>query len=237
MTTYLTKEQDEKTFHFRVTVVNNGYDVVEGQFYKWISKWFKGTGTHIDKATTIDRNIAETEAQKLINEKISDGYSVTEFIETKENTYNVYDKAKYHFGGDFPEELDDFQGYVHTGMFLTWLINNDLLDNEFFEDSQDEIEEVKQRKWTGSQFYESQMDGVFSIEEVSELGNRFALDYFDFDTGKYLDDYEMTLANELPTLFHVEDNWDNYEAIGKVIDKRFSEWKLKNNKKPWWKIW
>ena len=237
MTTYLIKKQDSQTYHFRVRVENNGYGVVEGQYYKWISEWFKGTGTQIDKATEIDRNIAETEAQKLIDEKISDGYTITEFIETRENTYNIYDKAKYHFGGDFPKELDDFQGYVHTGMFLTWLIDNDLLDNEFFEDSQDEIDEVKQRKRTGSQFYESQMDGVFSIEEVSELGNRFALDYFDFDTGEYLNDYEITLANELPTLFHVEDNWDNYEAIRKVIDKRFSDWKLKNYKKPWWKIW
>jgi hypothetical protein len=237
MTTYLTKQQDGKTYHFRITIANNGYKVIEGQFYKWVSKCFHGIGKHIDQATITDRQYVETEVQKLIDEKINNGFVKTHFTETKENTYDIYDKAKYHSGGNFPEELDHFQGCVHTGMFINWLIDNDLMDNEFFEDSQDEINKVRQRECTGAQFYENQLDCVFSIEEVSELGNRFALDYFDFDSGQYLKDYEKTLGYNLPTLYHVEDNWNNYEMISAVIDERFSEWKNKISKKPWWKIW
>ena len=40
----------------------------------------------------------------------------------------VYDKAKWHFRGEFPDELDIFQGYVHTGFYLTWIIENGLFD-------------------------------------------------------------------------------------------------------------
>lgn len=237
MTTYLTKTEDGKTFHFRVRIEDNGIDVVEGQFYKSISKWFKGTGTPRDQATPSDRAQAETEAQKLIAEKIAQGYYLTDFVESKENNYHIYDMAKYHINDKFPKRLKHFQAHVHTGMFITWLIDNDLLDADFFEDVADELENVKSRKLTGSRFYETFMDGAFAIEEVSETGNRFALDYFDFDTGKYITDYEKTLAADLPSFFHVKDTWDNYFQIKTVIDKRFTEWQKKNSKKPWWKIW
>ena len=238
MTTYLTKNQDDKIYHFRLTPKENGLEIVEGQFYKYISKSFQGPGISIDNVTESNKIKIESNAQNLIDDKIKEGFILTEFVESKENTYDVYDKAKYHYGGSFPEELDDFQGFVHTGMFICWLIDNDLLDEEFFEDGIVDIKRVKNRELTGAQFYEIWMDGVFAIEEVSELGNRFALHYFDFDTGMYVNDYENILAKQLPTLFHVQDSWENYEKIRKVIDSRFAEWNnIKTEKKPWWKIW
>ena len=227
MTTYLTKQQNGKTFHFRVTVTESGIDIVEGQFYKFMIRICNVAGSDHLKA----------DPHKLIEEKIAEGYQVTDFVETKENNFHVYDKAKYHYGGDFPEELDEFQGFVHTGMYVGWLIDNDLLDQDFFADSQEAIKEFQNRQITGSQFYEMQMDGVFLIDDISEIGNRFSFDYFDFDSGKYISDYEKTLANKLPTLFHVQDTWENYEKIKKVIDKRFLEWNKRNEKKPWWKVW
>jgi len=30
----------------------------------------------------------------------------------------VYDKAKWHYGGDYPKDLPIEQAFVHTGMFL-----------------------------------------------------------------------------------------------------------------------
>ena len=238
MTTYLTKNQDDKIYHFRLTPKENGLEIVKGQFYKYISKSFQGPGISIDNVTESNKIKIESNAQNLIDDKIKEGFILTEFVESKENTYDVYDKAKYHYGGSFPEELDDFQGFVHTGMFICWLIDNDLLDEEFFEDGIEDIKRVKNRELTGAQFYEIWMDGVFAIEEVSELGNRFALHYFDFDTGMYVNDYENILAKQLPTLFHVQDSWENYEKIRKVIDSRFAEWNnIKTEKKPWWKIW
>ena len=119
MTTYLTKQLDGKTFHFRITIKEHGIDIVEGQFFKSIKKWFIGEKPE-------ER---ENKAKNLISEKIADGYKITIFKVSKENDYDVYDKAKYHSGGNFPEELDQFQSFVHTGMYVGWLIDNDLLNN------------------------------------------------------------------------------------------------------------
>jgi hypothetical protein len=223
MTTYLTKIEDGKTYHFRTTVNNNGVDIVHGVFYNWLGKYFEGCG---DNASAVARQ------KQLIDEKIKEGYIVTEFKETLENTVDVYDKAKWHYGGNFPEDLDDFQGYVHTGMFLGWLIENNLVSDEFKNDHAEKIEQFKQRQLTGSQIFESCCDGVLLVEDVSELGNRFALPYFDFDTGQYLGDYEKTLVENLSSTYHVADTWDNYLKLKQVLDKRFSDWKNQNNKKP-----
>ncbi|WP_240927621.1 hypothetical protein [Paenibacillus thiaminolyticus] len=36
----------------------------------------------------------------------------------------VYDKAEWHYEGEFPQELDIFQAYVPTGMFFVgWVLN------------------------------------------------------------------------------------------------------------------
>jgi hypothetical protein len=215
MTTYLVKRTAEETLHFRVTQDKEILNVIEGQFYNWLSEWGKNLGT-TEKASK--------EAEMLINAKRAEGYIEEPFIATKENTFNVYDKAKYHYNGDFPEELDEFQGYVHTGMYVGWLIEYDLLNKENFEGEEDALQDVKVRRLTGAQFYEQHMDGVMLLEDLSEAANRFSMWYFDFDDGKYLEDYAQTLATDLPSIYHVEDNWDNYTKLSYVIGSRFEEW-------------
>ena len=228
MTIYLTKIDGGKTHHFRATCEDNGVNIIHGIFYKWLEKYFEGCG---DRVSAIERQ------NRLINEKLSEGFKITEFKEIPENTVEVYDKAKWHFGGDFPPDLEIFQGYIHTGMFLGWLIDNDLVSDEFKNNNINNIKQFKLQKLTGSQVFESSCDGVLTIEDISELGNNFALQYFDFDTGKYISDYQKTLCENLPSLYHVVDNWDNYIKLKQVFDKRFLDWKNQNKKKTIWKFW
>ncbi|WP_237762969.1 hypothetical protein [Paenibacillus sp. A3] len=47
-------------------------------------------------------------------------------FQIKEKDLYVFDKAKWHYEGDFPQELDVFHAYVPTGMFVAWVIKNDL---------------------------------------------------------------------------------------------------------------
>jgi hypothetical protein len=228
MTTYLTKTEDGKTHHFRATVDNKGVGIVHGIFYNWLGKYFEGCG---------DNTSATARHKEIVEEKLKEGFQITEFAESLENTADVYDKAKWHFGGDFPDDLDDFQGYVHTGMFLGWLIDNDLMSDEFKSDHEEEIKEFGVKELTGSQIFERCCDGVLMLEDISELGNRFALHYFDFDKGKYLADYEATLSSGLPTMYHVADEWNNYIKLKVVLDNRFSDWNNQKNKNPFWKLW
>ncbi|MFC6999419.1 hypothetical protein [Rufibacter roseus] len=60
-----------------------------------------------------------------------------------------YDKAKWHLGGDFPEGLDDYQAYVHTGLYINWIIDNDLSSNLLLQEYPDEIRRVKEKIITG----------------------------------------------------------------------------------------
>jgi len=228
MITYVTKSQNGKTAHFRTVVNDNILEVVEGEFYYWLSEWGTNCSTNLN---------ALQEAQTLIDKKLSEGYSITRFTRTKENSYNVYDKGKYHYGGNFPAELDEFQGLIHTGMYIGWLIDKNLLSTELSEELKDPINEFKSRQTTGAEFFQQYLDETLLIEQLNEEGNRFSLEYFDFDTGGYLTDYENTLAKTLPSLYHVEDSWNNFNKISIVIDDRYVKWKLKQIKKPWWQLW
>ncbi|GIV30109.1 MAG: hypothetical protein KatS3mg028_1175 [Bacteroidia bacterium] len=46
-----------------------------------------------------------------------------------------------------------------------------------------------------------------------------------YQSGKYKKDYERTLAADLPSIYHVEDNWKNYEKIARKISARYRKWK------------
>jgi hypothetical protein len=146
------------------------------------------------------------------------------------NQPEVFDKAKWHFVGDFPDDLDDYQGYEHTRMFVGWIIDNDLLSVEFAAELKKEIRRFKARKLTGSKIYEL-VDGVFVDDMLNPEGLAFTQDYFDFDNGKYLADYEKLICADLTTLYHLQDTWENYDLLKPQIDKRFAAWKKKRTPK------
>ncbi|CEY28937.1 Uncharacterised protein [Streptococcus pneumoniae] len=120
------------------------------------------------------------------------------------------------------------QAFVHTGMFLGWIIDNHLFSDEFLEETEEEINKFKLRKMTGTQVYMF-WDGVLSDDMLNDEGNQFAIDYFDFEKGLYLDDYDDVFL-ECDTLYQVQDTWGNYFKLKEVIDTRYKEWKkLKSN--------
>lgn len=142
----------------------------------------------------------------------------------------VYDKAKYHYEGrHYPEELPAEQAFVHMGMFLGWLIENGLYSDEFEEDSADLIEAFKGKEQTGPQVF-AKCDGVLADDMLNEEGNRFAADYLDFQHGDFLGDYDEVLGADLPSLYHVEDTWENYEKLKERLDLRYQEWKQQNSR-------
>lgn len=143
----------------------------------------------------------------------------------------VYDKAKYHYGGDYPKDLPIEQAFVHIGMFLGWIIDNDLYNTEFMIEAglMNTLTRFKKREITGAKVFE-ELDGVLTDEALNVEGNEFAQYYSDFDKGQYLKDYDELLSAGLPSMYHVKDTWSNYEKLRKRIDKRYNEWK---NKKSW----
>ena len=134
----------------------------------------------------------------------------------------VYDKAKWHYEGDFPPDLDTRQAFIHTGMFAGWLMDHDMIAEDFAP----EAERFKRREITGPQSYEI-WDGGLDEDMLTVEGNQFAKDYYDDTKGKYLDDYAEILAQGLPSFYHVQATWENYEKIKHRIDQRYNAWKQK----------
>lgn len=157
-----------------------------------------------------------------------------------------FDDASFHSDGNFPEDLPPEAGATHIGMFLTWLIINDLESDWLKEEAADGIASLKSRLVTPGSFTLDFFDGKFTDEDVSETGKAFTLAYFDLQKGAYIDDYHVTLSKDLPSVYHTEDSWENYDKLSRVIDQRYSEWKgvpkpLSEaaevpKKKPWWKL-
>ncbi|HCR77772.1 MAG TPA: hypothetical protein DIW37_15490 [Chryseobacterium sp.] len=149
-----------------------------------------------------------------------------------------YDDASWHYGSDFPEELPIKNGATHTGMFLNWCINSDFISEEFKEDHEEEIQNLKRREITGAEFIVDFMDGKFSEYDLNETGNAFAHDYYKDDTdfgnrfSSFADDYVNLFDTkaeendyEYETFYHIEDTYENYDLMKQVIDYRFEEWK------------
>jgi len=140
----------------------------------------------------------------------------------------AYDRADWHYGGNYPEGLPNENGGTHIGMFLAWAILHDLIGDLHLEHSVEALAAVRERRMTGRDFLFNQCDERFWEEDLSDLGNAFARDYYDSKAeGCFLDDYEEALAGDLPTLYDVEDTWVNYDKLGPMIDRRFEDWKAR----------
>ena len=136
----------------------------------------------------------------------------------------VYDKAKWHYEGDYPSDLPESQAFVHTGMFFGWLIEHELVSSDFAEDFAQEISQFKGREVTGPRLFEV-VDGALVDDMLNEEGNAFAAHYFDFQKGRFVADYDELFCSMLPSMYHVEDTWSNYEKLKNRIDQRYAEWK------------
>ena len=142
----------------------------------------------------------------------------------------VFDKAKWHCGGDYPQDLGEDQAFVHTGLYLGWIIDVGLYSETFADDFAKDIADFKARRLTGPGVYQS-ADGVFMDEMLNREGVAFTNAYFDFQKGKYLADYEKLLASDLPSLYHVEDSWENYDRLKQPLDRCLAEWREKRGRK------
>lgn len=135
----------------------------------------------------------------------------------------VYDKAKYHL-----ESIDEFglpeeHAYHHTTFFLSWLVNNGLMSEWFLSESAKELALYRSGQMSINELYES-WDACLISDMLSDEGNAFALDYFDFERGDYLADYAENLQKDLPSEFHVPYTPDTEAIAHAMISERYAQW-------------
>jgi hypothetical protein len=140
----------------------------------------------------------------------------------------IYDQAKRHFLGNFPTVLPIEQAYVHIGMFMGWMLDNELY-SEMFEDEEGHQLLRFQRREVSCSLLSAMWDGYLDEQLFSQKGNDF-LQYY-YQTGKYRQDYQKTLLQNLSSMHQVADTWENYEKIAEVISQKFKNWEKKQEKK------
>jgi len=143
----------------------------------------------------------------------------------------TYDRADWHYEGDFPSLLPKENGGTHIGMFITWIIQNDLIGETHIEDSKKLLEKVKSKQMTGREFFFAECNEKFWDTDLTKEGNEFTQFYYadekkgDHAYGQYLVDYENILGISHDSLYEIEDSWDNYDKLKPILDDRFHEWR------------
>src|SRR5688572_5458082 len=94
---YLTKIEENEIHHLRLSVLHTGVDIVTGVMYRTIEKFWQD-------CETVEN--AEEFIRQFVKAKSKEGFRLTPYVESVENSLEVYDKAKYHSSGNFPAELD-----------------------------------------------------------------------------------------------------------------------------------
>jgi hypothetical protein len=144
-------------------------------------------------------------------------------METKtEIQKTIYDNAKTHFMGNFPDSLPIEQAYVHIGMYLGWIIEAGLYSEFFEEEAGVQIFRFKRQEISCTILSEI-WDGYLGHELFNKEGNMFT--YYYYGGGLYRADYDEILVKALPSIYHVTDSWDNYKKIKDRIDMRHQDWK------------
>lgn len=141
----------------------------------------------------------------------------------------IYDRAKHHFLGNFPSILPMEQAYVHIGMFLGWMLEKGLYSNIFEEEEAHHVIRFKMREISCS-ILSAIWDGYLGEDLFNEEGNAFSMHYY--QSGLYHQDYKSILASSLPSMYHVQDSWENYDLLSAQIEQRYEEWKKNQPKSP-----
>jgi len=137
----------------------------------------------------------------------------------------AYDKMKWHYDGEYPEDMPTENAGTHIGMFLAWCIENNLVGELHLEDSIEELKQVKDREITGRDFLIEMCDEAFTDEDLNDEGNAFAEFYYAPDDSPYFDDYFDALNVDANNIYEVENTWENYDKLKPFIDNRYAEWK------------
>lgn len=143
----------------------------------------------------------------------------------------TFDRIDWHNCGDYPENLPAENGGTHIGIYLAWIIENDLIGDLHRDDSQEALQKVLDREITGRDFLIEMCDEKFWDEDLNEEGIEFTKYYYESEVGSnnynFLEDYAEALGEQVDSLYEIEDSWENYYKLKLIIDKRYNDWRIK----------
>ena len=137
----------------------------------------------------------------------------------------AFDKMDWH-AVTFPDSIPYENAGTHIGMYLAWLVNNEMIQKEWYDDFSDEFDRVKNRDMSGRDILMECFDETLLEDLMTDEALEFTSDYYD---SAYVDDYAQVLSgedtdSEFAVYLH-EDSWENYDKVEAVINTKFEQWK------------
>jgi hypothetical protein len=138
----------------------------------------------------------------------------------------AYDRADWHYDGDFPAALPREAGGTHIAMFLCWMMLQGHVGPDHMDDRNEVLTGLTNRSLTPGQWFFKWCDGKFCGSDLDEIGNQFA-EYYYCEEGKYkqyISDYD-NLFSEYGDLYSVPDTWESFDRLSPIIRNRYHDWK------------
>ncbi|EGX88118.1 hypothetical protein CCM_09254 [Cordyceps militaris CM01] len=127
----------------------------------------------------------------------------------------VLDDAWWHRDFDFPLDLPREAGGTHHEDMHTEALNK-----------------VRARSSTGRDYLYTVCSARIETDDFTEEAQHFVRWYYtpvdDIEAMRdnfYIRDYQHTLAYGLPSIYHVCDDWVNYDLMEPVLDAAFASWR------------
>jgi Lon protease-like protein len=136
----------------------------------------------------------------------------------------VFDKAAWHLESVRSHDLPDEQASIHSGLFFGWAVRRGLTQRWLEDRTPDAFARFRAGEIGGPALLRA-WDGAVLDDMFTDEGLAFVAEYFDLRSGAFLGDYVRTLADGLPSEFHVEDTAENARRLDEVLDRRFAEWR------------
>lgn len=144
----------------------------------------------------------------------------------------IVDCLDWHYRGYYPVNLDKKNAGTHIGMYLAWIINSNLGSEELINLSNEDIQRIKNKNMTGREFLIENCNGILNDKFIHKQAKEFSLGYYlssREDYCQYLGDYLDTFKrSQKGSLYELEDSWENYEKIARIITSRYNSWKNNN---------
>ena len=120
----------------------------------------------------------------------------------------VFDKAAWHLDTVRSHGLPDEQASVHSGLFFAWAVDRGLTLGWLERHTPEAFSGFRARRISGAELLRA-WDGAVLDDMFTDEGLAFVAEYFDLRSGAFLGDYLRTLAEGLPSEFHVADSPEN----------------------------
>ena len=133
------------------------------------------------------------------------------------------DDWRWHVEGEFPRGLDPGQGYVHIGVFVSWLACHGMLDADWIDRAglvSLTLELVERR--VAPCALRDGTAGQLTRSMLKAEGAAFASAYYAPQYG-YPSDWRRVFGRAADA-YAVPGTWETYDRMAPVVDERYSEW-------------